>query len=61
MEGNSLLYVTTRLSLVAMPIVVVRGDKTFLIYHVTSRDHMFNGLCDLIGWSKLPLCYVPWP
>ena len=48
MEGNSLLYVTTRLSLVAMPIVVARGDKTFLIYHVTSRDHKFNELCDLI-------------
>ena len=48
MEGNFLLYVTTRLSSVAMPIAVVRGDKTFLIYHVTSRDHKFNGLCDLI-------------
>ena len=23
----------------------------FLIYHVTSRDHVFKGLRDLMGWS----------
>ena len=25
------------------------GDKMFLIYQVTSGDHMFRGLCDLMG------------
>ena len=30
------------------------GDKMFLIYNVTSRDHVFKGLCcDLKGWSFL--------
>ena len=24
------------------------GYKMFLIYHVTSCDHMFKGLCDLM-------------
>ena len=24
--------------------------KMFLIYHVTSRDHVVKGLCDLMGW-----------
>ena len=27
----------------------------FLIYHVTSQDHIFNGLLDLMGWSFLQL------
>ena len=25
------------------------GDKIFLIYHVILRDHVFKGLCDLMG------------
>ena len=25
------------------------GDKMFLIYHVALSDHVFKGLCDLIG------------
>ena len=25
------------------------GDKMFLVYHVTSRDHVSKGLCDLMG------------
>ena len=25
------------------------GDKMSLIYLVTSRDHVFKGLCDLMG------------
>ena len=25
------------------------GDNMFLIYYVTSRDHVFKGLCDLMG------------
>ena len=25
------------------------GDKMFLIYQVTSGDHMFRELCDLMG------------
>ena len=29
------------------------GDKMFLIYHVASRDRVFKGLCDLLGWSVL--------
>ena len=36
--------------LVAIDIVVVEsGDNMFLIYHVISRDHVFKGLCDLMG------------
>ena len=30
-----------------------KGDKMFLIHHVTSRDHMLKGLCDLMDWSFL--------
>ena len=29
-----------------------RGDIMFLIWHVTSHDHMFRGLCDFIGGNK---------
>ena len=29
------------------------GDKMFLIYSVTSCDHMFKGMCDLMGWIFL--------
>ena len=25
------------------------GDKMFLIYHVTSREHVFKGLCEFMG------------
>ena len=25
------------------------GDIVFLIYHVTSREHMFKGLCECMG------------
>ena len=27
----------------------VSGDKMFLIYSVALRDHVFKGLCDLMG------------
>ena len=49
MEENSLLYVTTLPGLVA----IGSGDKIFLIYHVISCDHEFNGLCDLMDWIFL--------
>ena len=29
------------------------GDNMFLIYYVTSRGHLFKGLCDLMGWNFL--------
>ena len=29
------------------------GDKMFLIYHMTSCDQLFKGLCDLMGWILL--------
>ena len=31
------------------------GGKMFLLYHVTSRDHVFKGLCDLMDWSFFKL------
>ena len=42
-EGSSSLYEATLPGLMARDILVV---ETFLIYHVTSREHMFKGLCD---------------
>ena len=42
MFGGSSLYVTSLPGLVAIGIVVVE----VLIYHVTSSDHTFKGLCD---------------
>ena len=33
------------------------GDKMFLIYHVTSRNHAFKGLCDLMGWICILVCH----
>ena len=42
MVGGSSLYVTSLPGLVAIGIVVVE----VLIYHVTSSDHTFKGLCD---------------
>ena len=42
MVGGSSLYVTSLPGLVAIVIVVVE----ILIYHLTSSDHMFKGLCD---------------
>ena len=29
------------------------GDIVFLICHVTSREHMFKGLCEFVGGSPL--------
>ena len=52
MEGNSLLNLSTPPNLVAI------GDKIFLIYHVTSRDHVPKWLCDFMGevsYSKSPM------
>ena len=52
MEESSLLHVTTLPGLMAIDIVAVKisgiGDKMFLIYHVTSHDHLLKGLCDLM-------------
>ena len=31
----------------------VRGDKTFSICHVISKDHVFKGLSEFIGESFL--------
>ena len=49
MKGNSLLNLSTPPDLVAI------GDKIFLIYQVTSRDHVPKWLCDLmdeVSYSK---------
>ena len=27
------------------------GEDMFLVCHVTSREHMFKGLCEFMGWS----------
>ena len=43
--GRTLLIVSNLTSLVAIGIVV------FLIYQVTSPDHILRGLCDLMGGS----------
>ena len=51
MELSSLLYVTTLSGLVAKGMVVVE-----IIFFNLSRDltnHVFKGLCDLMGWSFL--------
>ena len=50
MEGSSSLYVTT------MP-GFGSGDKMFLIYHMTSRNQVFKGLCDLMDWSFLCIAW----
>ena len=39
------------------------GDIMFLICHLTSRNHMFKGLCEFMGWSSSQLvttlpCFV---
>ena len=44
-------YVTTLTGLVNIDIVKV---EMVLIYHVTSRDHMFKGLCYFMAGK---LCY----
>ena len=52
MKGNSLLNLSTPPDLVAI------GDKIFLIYHVTSHDHVPKWLRDLMGevsYSKSPM------
>ena len=46
MEGSSLLYATTLPGLLGICIAVV---QMFLIYPVISCDHIFKGLCDLMG------------
>ena len=48
MERSFLLYVTTLPGLVTYR-YCGSGDKMFLLYHMTSRDLAFKGLCDLIG------------
>ena len=65
MEERSLLHVTTLPGLMAIDIVAVEisgiADKMFLIYHVTSHDHLLKGLCDLwfeVSHSKSPFCLV---
>ena len=52
MELSSLLYVTTLSGLVAKGMVVVE----IIFFFNLSRDltnHVFKGLCDLMGWSFL--------
>ena len=51
MEWSFFMYVATLSGLVAISIVVV--EIIFLIYNMTSRDHVFKGLCDLMGWIFL--------
>ena len=51
MEWSFFMYVATLSGLVAISIVVV--EIIFLIYNMTSRDHVFKGLCDLMGLSFL--------
>ena len=48
------MYASTLPGLVAINIAG-SGDKTLLIYPVTSRDHVFKGL---VSYSKSPLCQV---
>ena len=36
----------------------------FLVYHVTSRESMFKGLCEFMEEARhgeLPSCHVWWP
>ena len=48
MGVSSLRYVTTLIGLVTINIVIV---EMFLICHVTSREHMSKGLCEVMGGS----------
>ena len=51
MEWSFLMYVAILSGLVDISIVVAK--IIFIIYNMTSRDHVFKGLCDLMGWSFL--------
>ena len=51
MEWSFLMYVAILSGLVDISIVV--AEIIFIIYNMTSRDHVFKGLCDLMGWSFL--------
>ena len=54
MGGSSSLYVTMKLHLVGFDGDRHRGSgDMFLIYHVTSGDHVFKGLFDFIGGGFL--------
>ena len=33
------------------------ADIMFLICHVTSREHMLQGLCEFIGWKHLTVSH----
>ena len=46
MEGNSSLYVKTLPGLAVISIVVA---EMFLLYHVTSQDHMLKKLSNFVG------------
>ena len=50
MKGSSSLYVTTLPGLVGVGIVAVELIF-FSSYRMTLRDHLFKGLCDLMGGS----------
>ena len=50
MEGISSLYVNTLQGLVATDTVVV---EMFLIFHVASRDRVFNKFSNFVGGSFL--------
>ena len=59
MEGSSSLHVTPPCQ--SGHGYCGRGDKMLLIYHMTSRDHVLKGLCDLVvdgSSSKSLLCQV---
>ena len=49
MSENSFCYVVKLISLVTISIVIV---EMFLICHVTSREHMFEGLCEFMAGSS---------
>ena len=51
MGENVLCYATTLMSLVTISIVMV---EMFLICHMASREHMFEGLCEFMGGSPIP-------
>ena len=53
MSENSFCYVVKLISLVTISIVIV---EMLLICHVTSREHMFEGLCDL--WLEARQCLM---
>lgn len=55
MEGNFSLYVIIMPGFVALCIVV---DIIFLIYHITSHDHMFKGCVTL--WLEASNCKSVW-